>query len=106
MTTDTPKLCNPLQIVARQRAAQTTAKEPNMSTPAKSPRPRIFARLVRGRTYYLRDKLFTPEKEVEVSADERRHLEQHGVDYRFYPAREEGEEGETRALPKFEFRVE
>jgi hypothetical protein len=104
MTTDTPKLCNPLQIVARQHATQTATKERNMSTPAKS--PRIFARLVRGKTYFLRDKLFTPEKEVEVSADERRHLEQHGVDYRFYPAREEGEEGETRALPKFEFRVE
>jgi hypothetical protein len=66
-------------------------------------KPRIFARLVRGKTYYLRDKLFTSEKEVEVSADERRHLEQHAVDIRFYPDRGEDGEGETRRLAKFEF---
>jgi hypothetical protein len=78
-----------------------------MSTPAKS--PRIFAKLIRGKTYYLRDKLFTPDKEVEITADERRHLKEHAVDVKHYPPRGNDDEepfGEVRRLPKMEFRVE
>jgi hypothetical protein len=77
-----------------------------MSTAVTTKAGRIFARLVRGKSYFLRDKAFHAGKEVEVSADERRHLEQHALDRITYVGISDDGGNETRVLSKFDFRVE
>ena len=77
-----------------------------MSTAVTTKSPRILARLIRGKSYFLRDKQFLAGKEVEVTADERRHLEEHAVEHKHYPDIDAEQGGEVRHYPRFEFRVE
>jgi hypothetical protein len=87
-----------LQIVARQRAAINTTKE----TPVSKPQT-IIATLVRGETFVLKDQMFKRGVPQPVTPEVRRHLEEHAIDRKFYPAMDESEEGELREFQKFEF---
>ena len=60
----------------------------------------IYATLVRGRVYYLRDRLFEHEVELEVTAEDRAWLEDNAYD----EVTVEGE-GEHQRREKFKFEV-
>jgi hypothetical protein len=71
---------------------------------ASAPKARqIIATLIRGETFILKDQVFKNGKPQPVTAEVRRYLEEHAIDYRHYPAREPGEEDEVREYQKFEF---
>ena len=60
----------------------------------------LFAKLVRGRVYFLRDKEFEYDEWKEISEEDRDWLEVHAVDQVTVE-----DEGETQARQKFVFEV-
>jgi hypothetical protein len=68
----------------------------------------VTATLVRGEDYTLNVRggdalVFRRGVPVEVTADQRAHLEANAVDFVTMPARTDDEECENRAYPKFQF---
>jgi hypothetical protein len=61
--------------------------------------PKHTATLVRGQTYYLRQKLFQRDVAVPITDEEMEHLQEHGVDYLTVGAG--SEEATSQPFPKF-----